>query len=196
MNQPLGYAVGNALEVKEAIETLQGGGPADFRKHCLEVASQMLALGRIAANVKEARQLVEAALVDGRAWSRFRELVTAQGGDVSFVDDPEKLPRAALIETVPAPRSGYLRQIHARIIGKAAADLGGGRAKKGDPIDHAVGIVLRHKVGDYVEVGAPLFIIHANDEVKLAQARAQVLQAHPWSDAPVEALPLFYGVVV
>ncbi len=111
MNQPLGYAVGNALELKEAIETLHGGGPADFKEHCLEVASHMLSLGGIAGNEADTRLLAEAAISDGRAWSRFRDLVIAQGGDVSFIDHPEKLPSAKFIETVPSPQAGYLSQI-------------------------------------------------------------------------------------
>lgn len=195
MNQPLGCAVGNALEVKEAIDTLHGGGPADFREHCLEVAAHMLTLGGIADNEEAARLKAEAAITDGRAWARFRELVSAQGGDVSYVDHPERLPQADFVESVPAPRSGYLCEINARIVGETAVELGGGRAKKGDPIDYAVGVVLNHKVGDFVEAGEPLFTIHANDASQLENAREGLFTAHRWSDDPVAPLPLFYGVV-
>ena len=195
MNQPLGQAVGNALEVKEAIETLQGGGPADFREHCLEVASQLLVLGGVATHKSTARQLAVEAINDGCGLSRFRELVSAQGGDVSYVDDPQKLPQAEFIESVPAPRTGYLSQIHARVIGETVVELGGGRAKKGDPIDHAVGVVVHHKVGDFVETGAPLFNIHANNPDLLEIARTRILEAHQWSDTAVKPLPLFYGTV-
>jgi pyrimidine-nucleoside phosphorylase len=132
------------------------------------------------------------ALDSGQAWEKFRALVMAQGGDVSYVDDPEMLSRANFIETVSAPRSGYLSCVHARIIGEAAMMLGAGRAKKGDPIDRAVGFVIHHKVGDRVQAGDPLFIIHANDQDRLAQARQQVMEAHNWSDEPVERLPMFY----
>jgi len=195
MNQPLGYAVGNALELKEAIVTLHGGGPPDFKEHCLSVASHLLILGEISASETAARQIAETALRDGRAWARFRDLVIAQEGDVSFIDHPEKLPLARYIEEVQAPRSGYLRQINARIIGETAVELGGGRAQKGDPIDYAVGIIVHHKVGDFIEGDQTLFTFHANDETLLNEARERLLSAHLWSDDPVEPLPLFYGIV-
>jgi len=195
MNQPLGYAVGNALELREAIDTLQGGGPQDFRQHCLEVAGHMLALGGLAQNEHEGHGLAARTLESGAAWEKFRLLVQAQGGDVDFVDHPERLPAARLVETIPAGRSGYLAGIHARMIGETSVLLGGGRARKGDSIDHAVGVVIHHKVGDLVGAGEPLFTIHANDEARLMQAREQVNAAHTWSDIPVDPLPLFYGVV-
>lgn len=195
MNQPLGYTVGNALELKEAIDTLHGGGPIDFKEHCLVVASQMLTLGGVATHENDARLLAQAALEDGRAWSRFRDLVHAQGGDLSYVDNPNLLPSAKFIETVSAPQSGFLSQINARIVGETAVELGGGRAKKGDPIDHAVGIILHHKVGNQVASGDPLFTVHANDETILTEAKRQLLDAHLWSNDPIEPLPLFYGIV-
>ena len=195
MNQPLGHAVGNALEVKEAIETLHGGGPTDFRQHAIEVASQLLLLGQAEKTLSAARKRAGVALKDGSAFERFRALVSAQGGDVRYVDDPSLLPRAQFIEEVPAPRSGYLKWVDARQIGEASVALGAGRAKKGDPIDHAVGIVVLHKVGDRVAKGAPLFTLHANDQTKLEATRAQVLAAHQWSAKKVKPLPLFYGTV-
>src|SRR3990170_1500164 len=195
MNQPLGHAVGNALEVKEAIETLHGGGPTDFRQHAIEVASQLLLLGQAEKTLSAARKRAGVALKDGSALERFRALVSAQGGDVRYVDDPSLLPRAKFVEEVPAPRSGYLKWVDARQIGEAAVALGAGRAKKGDLIDHAVGIVVLHKVGDRVAKGAPLFTLHANDQAKLEAARAQVLAAHQWSAKKVKPLPLFYGTV-
>ena len=195
MNQPLGSAVGNALEVKEAIETLHGGGPEDFREHCLEVAAHILVLGEAAASEQEARQMIEKVLADGMAWEHFRKLVTAQGGDVAYVDDPARLPAAKLVETVPAPQTGYLTGVHAQIVGETSVELGAGRARKGDPINHAVGIQVHHKVGDKVERGQPLFTIHADDKGLLDNARNRMLEAHTWSDEPVEPLPLFYGVV-
>ncbi|MDO9130936.1 MAG: thymidine phosphorylase, partial [Anaerolineales bacterium] len=148
MNQPLGNAVGNALEVREAIETLHGDGPPDFREHCLTVSAHMLTLGGIAPNLASGRTLAERALEDGPAYQKFRALVLAQGGDVSYVDDPDKLPKARIVEVVKAPRSGYLAQVHARIVGEASLVLGAGRIKKGDPVEHAVGIVVHHKVGE------------------------------------------------
>ena len=196
MNQPLGHAVGNALEVREAIETLHGGGPQDFREHCLTFSAHMLTLGGVAPDLASVRALAVRALDDGSAFQKFRALVSAQGGDVSYVDDPAKLPKARLIEVVNAPRSGYLAQVHARIVGEAAVTLGAGRAKKGDPIDHAVGILIHHKVGDFVERGQPLFTIHANDPARQAEVRELVLNAHVWSNEPVAPLPIFYGRAV
>ncbi len=195
MNQPLGFAVGNALEVREAIDTLHGAGPQDFTRHAEEVAARLLILGGAASTEKEAREKVSQALTSGKAWEMFRKLVSAQGGDVSYIDEPAKLPAAQFIESVPAPRGGYLRAINARIVGETSVLLGAGRAAKGDPIDHAVGIVIHHKVGDKVDVGAPLFTIHANRKELLDQSRQPLLDAHQFSDSPVEPLPLFYGLV-
>jgi pyrimidine-nucleoside phosphorylase len=193
MNQPLGCAVGNALEVIEAIETLRGGGPADFREHSLHIAAHMLVLGKRAKTLTEARHMAEAAIASGAALEKFRVLVEAQGGDVSFVDDPSRFPRARFVEVVEAPRSGFISQVHARAVGEAAVALGAGRAKKSDPIDHAVGFLIHKKVGEAVESGEPLFTIHANDADKLAQARQAVLQAYTFSDTKVPPLPLFYS---
>lgn len=195
MNQPLGRAVGNALEVKEAIDTLHNQGPEDFVEHCLVVASYMLVLGGKAKDLESARLMAEAALQDGRAWEKFRTLVMAQGGDVSQVDDPERLPQAQFVETVTAPRRGYLSQIDAQQVGETSLLLGAGRTKKGDPIDHAVGVLVLHKVGDYVEEDQPLFVIHANRREHLAVARERLLAACQWSEVAVDPLPLFYGVV-
>lgn len=192
MNQPLGYAVGNTLEVIEAIDTLKGGGPDDFIEHCLHVSAQMLLLGKRAENMTVARSRCEAAIADGSAFEKFRELISVQGGDLSCVDDPSKLPKANLIETVAAPRSGSLLQVHARLIGEAAVILGAGRSKKSDAIDHAVGVIIHHKVGDKISAGEPLFTIHANDAKLLMQAREAILKAHQFSDDPVAPLPLFY----
>jgi len=192
MNQPLGHAVGNALEVVEAIETLHGDGPDDFREHCLHVAAHMLVLGKRAKDLDKGRKMAEKSLADESAYEKFRVLVRAQGGDVSFVDDPAKLPKASAVEVVKAPRSGFVSQVHARSVGEAAVALGAGRAKKGDPIDYAVGFIVRHKVGDKIETGEPLFEIHANDAERLAAARDAVLQAHIFSDKSVPPLPLFY----
>lgn len=195
MNQPLGNAVGNALEVREAIETLHGRGPADFQEHCLVVAAHMLRLGGKGETLEQTRALAEDALHSGKAWEKFRQMVAAQGGDVSFVDQPERLPTARLIETVTAPCDGFIRQIHAGHVGEAAVALGAGRAKKGDPIDLAVGFVFHRKVGDRVQAGEPLFTVHANQEKLLEEARAAVLATYEWSNKPVEPLPLFYDVI-
>jgi len=195
MNQPLGNAVGNALEVKEAIQTLRGGGPADFLEHSLVVAGHMLVSGGKAADLREGMRLAQAALEDGRGLEMFKRLVAAQGGDVTVIENPDRLPKARFVEVVSSPRTGYLREIHARMVGETVVSLGGGRAKKGDPIDYAVGVIVHQKVGDRVDAGDPLFTIHANDRARQDDARLRLLQAHAWSDAPVEPLPLFYGVV-
>ncbi len=192
MNQPLGNAVGNSLEVVEAIDTLQGHGPADFLEHCVYASAHMLVLGKRARDVAEGRSLAEKSIANGSAFEKFRVLVEAQGGDVSYVDDPSKFPRAEYVEVVKSPRSGYLAQVQARTVGEAAVALGAGRARKSDPIDHAVGFLIHHKVGDRLEKGELLFSIYADSEEKLAEARDAVLSAHAFSEHPVERLPLFY----
>jgi pyrimidine-nucleoside phosphorylase len=192
MNQPLGHAVGNSLEVVEAVETLKDNGPEDFLEHCLHVSAHMLVLGKRAKSLEEGRALAEKSIADGSAFEKLRVLVQAQGGDVSFVDDPSKFPRAEHIEEVKSPQAGYLSQIQARTVGEAAVALGAGRARKSDPIDHAVGILIHHKVGDQVEKGDPLFTIHANDKENLEEAREAVFSAHSFAEEPVERLPLFY----
>jgi pyrimidine-nucleoside phosphorylase len=193
MNQPLGQAVGNTLEVLEAIDTLQSGGPADFREHCLHVSAHMLVLGKRAPDLASGRRMAEQAISSGSAFQKIRVLVEAQSGDVTFVDDPHKFPKARFIEVVKSPRNGYLSEVNARTIGEASVTLGAGRAKKGDPVDHAVGFIVHRKVGDSVELNDPLITIHANDEAKLAEARGSVLSAFKWSSHKVDPLPLFYN---
>lgn len=195
MNQPLGHAVGNALEVREAIDTLHLHGPRDFYEHCMEVASQLLLLGEKAASLDEARYMAESALKDGRAWQKFHRLVEVQGGDVRQIDDPTLLPTASLMEVVNSPQHGWLETIDAREIGEASIDLGAGRARKEDAIDPAVGFIIHRKVGDRVGIGEPLFTIHADSKEKLAQAKERLLAAHHWSDQPCPRLPLFYDVI-
>jgi len=193
MNQPLGNAVGNSLEFIEAIETLQGKGPQDFVEHCLHVSAHMLVLGKRAKDLEEGRTMAVKSIADRSALEKLRVLVRAQGGDVSYVDDTSKFPRAKFIEVVKAPRGGSISQVQARSVGEAAVALGAGRAKKSDPVDHAVGFIIHHKVGNQVKEGKPLFTIHANDEAKLAEAREAVLKAHSFSDDVVSPLPLFYS---
>jgi pyrimidine-nucleoside phosphorylase len=195
MNQPLGHAVGNALELREALETLRGGGPRDLREHCLEAGAHLLLMAGKAKTLKGARVRLELALQDGSAFAKFKQLVAAQGGDVRVIDNPDLLPKAPAVELVPAPRSGYLAEVHAREIGLAAVALGAGRAKKEDAVDHAVGLVIRHKVGDKIKKGEPLFAVHATDKAKFEEARARVLAAHKFSSRPARPLPLFYRVI-
>jgi pyrimidine-nucleoside phosphorylase len=192
MNQPLGSAIGNSLEVIEAIELLRGRAPRDYYEHCLHVAAHMLVVGQCAKDLNEGLIMAENCVADGSALEKFRVLVKAQGGDVSYVDDMSKYARAKYVEVVNAPQSGYISQVHARLVGEASVALGAGRAKKSDSIDHAVGFLIHKKVGDKVEKGEALFEIHANDEGKLIEAHKAVLSAYAFSDEFVSPLPLFY----
>jgi pyrimidine-nucleoside phosphorylase len=189
MNQPLGNAVGNALEVKEAIETLHGGGPADFRDHCLTVAGKMMELAGKAPNFEVARAILDRSLNDGTAWTKFVEWITAQGGNRAVLDNPNLLPQAPLVETVPAPHSGFIAAIDAAEVGKTGVMLGGGREKKDDPIDYSVGIVHHAKVGDEVTQGKPLLTIYANNAAMLTAARERLLAAIGWSEVALTPPP-------
>ncbi len=193
MNQPLGDAVGNALEVREAIDTLHGGGPEGFREHCLEVAADMLFLAGEAADRDQGREMALDGLQDGRGFETFRRLVSAQGGDVGYVDHPDRLPTADLIETVNSGSDGYVGAVNAKEVGLATLDLGGGRERKGDPIDYSVGVVVHVQVGDSLQKGDPLFTVHANDEGGLRAAERRVSQAIQISERPVDPLPHFYA---
>jgi pyrimidine-nucleoside phosphorylase len=195
MDQPLGQAIGNALEVKEAIDTLHGHGPADFTEHSLVVAAHMLHLGEKVRSVKEGRALAEKLLADGSGYRKFLELVQAQGGDVVMVDRPERLPHASIVRAVKADRAGYVHHVDALEVGLTSVDLGAGRAKKGDAIDYAVGLLLHVKVADRAEVGQLLFTIHANNQAKAVAAEARLRRAVSIGEEAVKPLPLFYGIV-
>lgn len=196
MNQPLGWAVGNALEVQEAVETLRGQGPPDFTEHCLTVAAHMLYLGNKASSLEEAFEFARRQLDTGAAWEKFKQMVARQGGKVEAVERPEEgLPCARLIELLPASRSGYVAEIIAREVGLAVVLLGGGREKKGDSIDPAVGVVVHKKVGDWVETGEPIMTVYANDADRLNAVRPRLAAAVKVQDDPVEPLPLFYDVI-
>ncbi len=195
MNQPLGLAVGNALELKEAIATLHGHGPADFIEHCLIIASQMIILADRAGDAQEARELLQHELDSGHAWRKFRDWIVGQQGDEAYINDPSLLPQATFIEPLPSPRSGYVAGLDAMEVGLTASLLGGGRARKGDSIDHAVGIVLAKKIGDYVKQDEPLLTIHANDKQKLTDASRRLLDAYSWSDEPVNRPPLVHEII-
>ena len=195
MNQPLGNAVGNSIEVREAIAALQNGGPQDFIEHCLVVASHMLLLAGKTNSFEEAFALSEQVIKDGSAFSKFKDLVMAQGGDVSYVDDPGKLPLAQERLVVGAPIAGYISQIHAGEVGLTAMELGAGRAQKGDPVDHSVGIEILHNVGDYIDEGELLFTVYAHNTDQAQAASDRLLAAHTISEDPVERLPLFYETI-
>jgi len=195
MNQPLGVAVGNALETKEAIQTLKGEGPEDFTEHCLKIASHMLVLGQKAETLDEARRMAEESIESGVGLDYLKKLVKAQGGDVNVIDHPELLPEAPIKSVIEAEESGYISGVHARTVGETAVVLGAGRMKKGEPIDHSVGILVMVKVGQKVEAGQPLFVIHARDDDSMQEARNNLVGAVEISKTKVEPLPLFYGIV-
>ncbi len=195
MNQPLGTAVGNMLEVKEAIATLQGGGPEHFWLHCQEIAAHMLHLAGKVDSVEAGERMVEEVRQNGRAFIKFRQMVAVQGGDVAQIDNPYLFPQAQLIKPLIAPQSGYISAMNTSEIGWAVVHLGGGRLTKADKIDHAVGLLLPVKIGDFIEQGQPIGHIHANDGEKLAQAEKRILSAITWSDEVVEQLPHSYGTV-
>ncbi|PRX39268.1 pyrimidine-nucleoside phosphorylase [Planifilum fimeticola] len=164
MSQPLGYAVGNALEVREAIETLQGRGPKDLEELCLALGGQMVVLAGKAGTAEEAEEKLREVLRSGKALEKFREWIASQGGDPNVADDPDRLPRAAYQIEVPAREKGVVAEIVADRIGMAAMMLGAGRTTKESEIDLSVGLVLHKKIGDSVEKGEPLATIHANSE--------------------------------
>lgn len=164
MSQPLGYAIGNALEVKEAIDTLKGEGPEDLTELCLTLGSHMVFLAEKAASLKEARALLETAIKDGTALEKLKTFLQSQGGDASIVDDPSKLPQAKYQFELEAKEDGYVAEIVADEVGTAAMLLGAGRATKESVIDLAVGLVLRKKIGDKVVKGESLVTLYSNFE--------------------------------
>jgi pyrimidine-nucleoside phosphorylase len=168
MSAPIGRTIGNALETREAIEILNDAGPADTRALTLELGSEMLLIAKRCKSPRQARTLLEAALADGSALATFRRMVRAQDGDVRCVDDPTRLPRARVQLDVFAPRAGFVTSIDALALGRLAIELGAGRTRADQPLDHAAGFVLRAVVGERVTRGAPLLTIHAKSR-KLAQ---------------------------
>ncbi len=195
MNQPLGNAVGNAVEVIEAIETLKGRGPADFVEHCYTVASELLLLAHAATSESDARAKLQTALQSGRALEKFGEWIEGQGGTRRVIDDYSILPRARIIEDVLAPREGYLAGINAEEVGLTVVDLGGGRAKKGDAVDLAVGVVFKRKIGEHVARGEPLLTLYANDRAKFNAAKERLLAAYEFSDTPPPSPPLIHQII-
>jgi len=179
MSQPLGLAIGNALEVKEAIDTLQGRGPADLTELCLVLGSEMLLAAKQATTQEDARKQLQTVMENGDALRLFGQLIKAQGGNEKVIEDTNLLPQAQYQIEVPATKSGYVSMIDADEIGVAAMLLGAGRATKEDIIDLAVGIVLRKKIGDFVEIGEALAVLHTNteqvdDSIKLLQSHMHI----------------------
>jgi pyrimidine-nucleoside phosphorylase len=190
MAEPLGNAVGNALEVAEAIETLQGTGPADVTELALHEAATLLAMAGVVKDEVEGRRHAEQAIHDGRALAKLAEVVAAQGGDATVITTPAKLPQAAWVERIVSPESGYLSAIDAEQVGKVAGLLGAGRQRKGDAINPSVGLLLRAKVGDHLAVGDPVVELHARSQAEADGVRDALLAAYRWSDQPPAPRPL------
>ncbi len=195
MDQPLGEAVGNALELKEAVELLRGKAPKDYRYHCMHLAAYMLILGKKAASMQEALAMAEATVADGSAMVKLEELVASQSGDVSYVRELDRLPKARIHKTITASKSGWVRTVDAKEVGESSVLLGAGRSKKDDKIDFGVGILVKVKIGDIVAEKQPLFEVHANDEEKLNQVLEKLRNAVEIVDEPVEAPPFFWDVI-
>ena len=193
MDQPLGRAVGNSLEVKEAIAALRGEGPPDLLALTRVAGVEMLILGGKARDRVSALRRIDGALGDGSGFAKFRELVVAQGGDPRMVDDPVRLPSAPQVETLRATRTAYVRRIAADEVGLASVRLGAGREQKGQPIDHRTGIVLHAKVGARVERGAAFADVHHTGRPADGVAIEQVRQAFAWSARPVVPRKLLLG---
>jgi pyrimidine-nucleoside phosphorylase len=195
MDQPLGRAVGNSLEVAEAIAALRGEGPSDLVALTRLAGAEMLLLGGKARDRAVAQRRIDQALADGSGLAKLRALVVAQGGDPRMVDDPGRLPRAPHVETLRATRTAYVRRIAADAVGIASVRLGAGREKKGDPIDHRTGILLHAKVGARVERGDAFAEVHHAGRPADAAAIEQVREAFAWSARPVERPKLVLGRV-
>jgi pyrimidine-nucleoside phosphorylase len=184
MNQPLGRMVGNALEVQECIEVLHGSGPGDLRDLCLELAAWMFYLGGASKTVAQGRQLSEQIIASGQAFERFRQMVELQGGDISTIDDPARLPGTEHRVDVPGPQSGYVTAIACEHVGTACVILGGGRERKEDSVDPAVGIVVHKKIGDKVAKGEALCTIHCHSDAQGARAKTLLEQSYQIAGAP------------
>lgn len=194
MNQPLGFAVGNALEVKEAIDTLKGEGPKDLEELCFTLGSRMVYLGKKADSIEEARAMLEEAIRSGKALEKFKQLVSSQGGDETVIDDPSKLPTASYTFEVEAKEDGYVTEMIANEIGNAASMLGAGRLTKDAEIDLAVGLIMNKKIGDKVIKGDSLVTIHSNSE-DISAVKEKIYEAYRISDTKGKAQPLIYGVM-
>ena len=196
MDQPLGRNAGNSLEVIEVLDVLRGGGPADLRELCLELAGWMFHLGGAAQTVQEGRQTSAKLIASGKALEKFRQMVTLQGGDARVVDDPQRLPQSTGKMEVVSPAAGRITAMDCEAVGTACVVLGGGREKKEDSVDPAVGVVLHRKVGDEVAVGESLCTVHYNSQTRGGRARDMLLQCYriePTAESP--AKPLVHRVI-
>ncbi|HLZ59463.1 MAG TPA: thymidine phosphorylase [Ktedonosporobacter sp.] len=195
MEQPLGHAIGNALEMAEAIAILHGDGPSDVSHLCYHEVAELLVMTGKAQDMAEAELLVRQAVHSGAGVAKLMEVMAAQGGDPRQVEQPQLLPSAPVRSMLHTPRSGFIASIHAERIGLASMRLGAGRFKKGEPIDHRTGFILQAKVGDYCRAGDPLVEIHARTETEAASIQSELLDCYTWSDEPVNAGPLIYDVI-
>lgn len=197
MDQPLGHAIGNALEIKEAVATLRGEGPADLEEVCLILASHMLILGGKASSEEEAKAMLVEQIYSGQALEKLKQMVAAQGGNTEQIDHPELLPEAELKVDVKATAGGFVESIQAEEIGLAAMMLGAGRETKESVIDLAAGVELRKKIGDPVEAGETLAVLHLNrsHEAGLAEAERRILNAYGISSTKVPRRPLVFALV-
>ncbi|BCZ45309.1 pyrimidine-nucleoside phosphorylase [Clostridium gelidum] len=195
MDQPLGFAVGNALEVKEAIDTLNGVGPKDLLELCLTLGSNMVVLARKAETVEEAREMLIKVIEDKSALKKLKEFIVSQGGNSNQVDNTELLPKAKYVVEVKSEIDGYVSKIDSQHIGLIAMELGAGRATKEDDIDLAVGIVLNKKRGEKVLKGDTLAFIHSNNENKIEKATKDIIDSYHITSENKEAVPLIYGVI-
>ncbi|GAB6098638.1 pyrimidine-nucleoside phosphorylase [Halanaerocella petrolearia] len=195
MDQPLGLAVGNALEVEEAIKTLQGAGPTDLTELCLTLGSQMLVLGEIADNQEEARAKLEEVLADGTALTKLKEMIVNQGGQAEVIDKPELLPQAEHKLEIKADQSGYIQSIEAHDIGVSALLLGAGRETKESEIDLAVGVELAKKAGVKVESGEKIATLYYNDDSQLKESKEKLLAAYQIGTDKPETTPLIYEII-
>ena len=195
MDQPLGLAIGNILEVIEAIDTLKGNGPKDLVELCLTLGSNMVVLANKANSTEEARKMLLNTIKDGSAINSFKAFVEAQGGDVSCIDDTNNFPKAKYVMEVLSHKEGYVEKIHAENLGVVAMELGAGRATKESVIDLAVGIVLNKKRGEYVKKGDVIAYVHANDENKGKKACEGILKNYEIGSKQVTNIPLIYNIV-
>lgn len=195
MDQPLGYAIGNSLEVIEAIELLKGNGPKDLLELTLTIGSNMLLCAKMAESEEEARKMLMENIENGKGLEKLKDFVKAQGGDISPIDDYSKFPQAKYVEKVTSPADGYITKIHAEAFGLIAMELGAGRATKESEIDLAVGIVLNKKRGEKVNKGDVLAYIHSNSEEKIEKARKSILENIVIEDNYDLNIPLIYDIV-
>jgi pyrimidine-nucleoside phosphorylase len=196
MNQPLGRMAGHSNEVAECVDVLNGGGPADLVQLSIELSAWMFFLGDRTKSVEDGRLLAEAMITSGQAKEKFKQCIRLQGGDERVIDDPKLLPQASSRSVVASPAAGFLTATNCEQLGTALATLGGGREKKEDTIDHAVGLEFHKRIGDRIEKGEPLVTIHYNSGAKLAEAQSLIAASYEIGEAaPSQSLPLLRRII-